>query len=160
MRNYLNAKKTLSILDVGSLDVHNPKKELNFGRYLKGRDNWTYTGLDLVEGANVDVVATGMYEYPFPDNSFDVVVSANTLEHVLDTHKFIKEIARVTRDLVYIAVPNSHPEHCFPIDCWRVFPDGMRFLLKDIAGLEVLDVYRDGRAEKKDTIGIARKIIK
>jgi len=156
IRKYLDPNKELNILEVGSMDVHNPKKQLVFKRYLNN-PKWKFTGLDLAPGNNVDIVANGKYEYPFWDEEFDVVISGNTLEHVEDTHEWIKEVARVSKDLVCIIAPNNHPYHCYPIDCWRVFPDGMRFLLNDIAGMDVLECKMDGGKTKKDTVGIAKK---
>jgi len=45
---------------------------------------------------------------PFPDRSFDVVISNHVIEHVVDAQKHLAEIARVLRDdgLVYLATPN------------------------------------------------------
>ena len=158
VKKYLDPTKPLKILDVGSLDVHNPTKKLTFGRYLAKPPLWEYTGLDLVPGRNVDVVSEEPYHYPFASESFDVVVSGSTLEHVFDMHKFVKEVARLSKDLVIIIAPNTHPEHKYPVDCWRVFPDGMNFLLGEIAGLMVEDVYRGGGKELSSTVGIAKKI--
>lgn len=156
VKKYLDPTKKLKILDVGSLDVHNPVKKLNFGRYLNKPPLWEYTGLDLAPGRNVDVVSEAPYSYPFSMGEFDVVVSGSTLEHVFDTHRFVKELARISRDLVIVIAPNTHPEHRYPVDCWRIFPDGMFWLLGDVAGLNVIDVYRGGGKELSSTVGIAR----
>lgn len=45
---------------------------------------------------------------PFPDQSFDVVISNHIIEHVVSADKHIAEIARVIRSngLVYLATPN------------------------------------------------------
>jgi len=154
---YLDKNQELKILEVGSLDVHNPRKDLVFRRYFRDNPKWEFVGLDIEAGENVDVVSEKPYDYPFPDNHFDVVISGNTLEHVEDLHKIIKEIARIAKDLIYITVPNAHPHHMYPIDCWRIFPDGMRFLLEDIAGLEIVECKKDKKRDEKNTIGIARK---
>jgi len=158
VRKYLNKSKKLKILEVGSLDVHKPRKKLVFRRYFKN-PNWEFIGLDIVSGVNVDVVSKYPYKYPFPDNCFDVVISGNTLEHVEDLHKIVKEMARVSKNLVCIIVPNTHPYHVYPIDCWRIFPDGMRFLLEEIAKLEILECEMFGKkGRQNDTIGIAKKV--
>lgn len=42
---------------------------------------------------------------PFPDNSFDIVVSSHVLEHLPDFMQGLREIHRVTRDRAIVAVP-------------------------------------------------------
>jgi SAM-dependent methyltransferase len=150
----------MSILDVGSFDPHNPARQLNCGRHLKKLPFWKYVGLDIISGPNVNVIADSPYLYPFEDDTFDLVISANTLEHVEDTHAFVKELARVSKDWIIIIVPNTRSEHKYPIDCWRVFPDGMKFLLEKIAGLEIVYVGKGYNGSDIDTVGIARKRIK
>lgn len=139
------------VLDVGSLDIN--------GSYRDIFKN--YTGLDIVEGKNVDIVAKNPYKYPLKDNSYEVVISGQTLEHVEDTHKFIKELARVAKEMVCIIVPaNGILEHRHPVDCWRVYPDGLRFLFEKIAKLKVIDcqLMKNPLNGQRDTIGLAKKI--
>lgn len=137
------------VLDVGSMDCGGTY------RPLFDAAGHIYTGLDLSAGLNVDIVADGLYHYPIADNEYDAVVSGQTVEHVQDMHRWIKEIARVVRPggLVCIIGPNLWEEHRYPVDCWRILPDGMMFLLGDIGNLDVIVTYSVGR----DTIGIARK---
>jgi SAM-dependent methyltransferase len=59
------------VLDIGSLDINGNN------RYLF--DNYTYTGVDIGEGNNVDVVSKG-HEYK-PSKQFDVVISSECFEH-------------------------------------------------------------------------------
>lgn len=154
VKKYLDPDKHLKILEVGSFCTAPPEKNRIFRRYFNNK-NWDFTGLDMAEGFNVDVVAQNPYKYPFEDESFDIVISGNTLEHVEDTHRWIKELTRLTKNLVCIIVPSSRPQHRYPVDCWRVFPDGMRFLLKDIAELNILECRL---CSGEDTIGIATKL--
>lgn len=114
--------------------------------------------MDIAPGRNVDIVSEKMYEYPFKDGEFDVVVSANTMEHVKDIFLWMKELARVSNNLVCVVAPSNHPEHKYPIDCWRVYPDGMRFAMTEIAGLEIIECRLTG-SKLSDTMGIARKKI-
>ena len=87
------------------------------------------------------------------------IINNNSNIQILDQPSNIKEIVRITNDLVWICVPNECKEHRHPVDCWRVFPDGMKFLLKNVGGLEIIRVERS-RHKKEDTIGIAKKIKK
>lgn len=146
---YLDKNKELSILDIGSLDVNGTYKP------LFDNQKWKYTGLDIKEGENVDVVSINQYRYPFDDNSFDVVISGSVIEHVQDTHAFIREAARVMKKdgIMCIIAPWAYPEHKYPVDCWRIMPDGMRFLIEKIGGIKIIDV----RKNETDCIGIAGK---
>jgi len=150
---YLDKSKPLRIIDIGSVDVSG-------GTYksLFENENWEYLGLDLEPGPNVDIVSSDMYDWPVDDESFDIVISGQCIEHVEDTHKWICEVARIAKKGGTICVigPWACPEHRYPIDCWRIFPDGMRFLIEKIAKLEPLDIYRNDHPAM-DCVGIARK---
>ena len=148
IEKYLDKNTKLKILDVGSYNVNGC-----FKKYFKN-PNWEFIGLDIKEGRGVDVVTKDPYKYPFLDNYFDVVISGNTLEHIEDLHAIIMEIVRITKSLVWVSVPNTIKEHKYPIDCWRIFPDGMRFLLENIGKLKILEC----RLSLCDTIGIAKKV--
>lgn len=60
-----------SVLDIGSLDINGNN------RYLFS--NYTYIGVDIGEGRNVDVVCRG-HEFK-SDLQFDVVISTECFEH-------------------------------------------------------------------------------
>lgn len=139
VRRQLKRMNGLSVCDVGSCNV-DAKSELTF-RELFWRHK--YIGLDITEGKNVDVVSKELYRYPFDDETFDVVVSGNTIEHIKDLHKWVLELKRITKKegLICIVGPSAfHMRHLHPVDCWRVYPDGMKFLLEEIAGLEVIKI--------------------
>jgi len=116
---------------------------------------WSYTGLDIVDGGNVDILSTDPYNYPLDDGSFDVVISGSTMEHVQDLHRWTKELLRVVRPAgwVIILTVNEWPEHKHPVDCWRILTDGMSFVLLNTYQASWVSASMDGR----DTIGIARK---
>ena len=123
------------ILDVGSADVNGTF------RPLFDKPRWTYTGLDIVPGTNVDIVAEKPYCWPLEEDSFDVVISGSCLEHVQAPWLWAREVARVVRPggLVMVIAPWRWPQHRHPVDCWRVLPDGMSFLLGGWAGLDVVE---------------------
>jgi SAM-dependent methyltransferase len=78
------------------------------------------------------------YDIPAPDAAFDIVVSGQVIEHVRKPWIWMKELARVcARGGVVVTVnPVSWPYHEAPVDCWRIYPDGMRALCEE-AGLNV-----------------------
>ena len=146
VKEYLKVK-SLNVLDVGSLDVNGCYKELFKDHY--------YLGLDMEEGPNVNVTSKDLYNYPLPCNFFDVIISGQTIEHVPNIYKWIREVQRMLKigGLICIIGPNTWIEHRYPVDCWRIFPDGMRFLLEEVSKLEVIECKTVGN----DTIGIAKK---
>nr|MBA2585907.1 hypothetical protein [Chthoniobacterales bacterium] len=52
------------------------------------------------------------------------------------------QVARALKagGLCCIIVPSSGPEHRFPLDCWRIYPDGLRALAR-YADLDVLEAW-------------------
>jgi hypothetical protein len=70
----------LEILDIGSQVA--TRRQLNY-RPLFDAAGWRYTGMDIEPGENVDVVVRNPYDWKeIASESFDVVVSGQTLEHV------------------------------------------------------------------------------
>ena len=142
---YLDKNKKLEILDVGSYDVNGSYKS------LFQNPNWSYCGLDIVEGPNVDVVSKGLYDFGL-DKQFDVVISGNCLEHVEAPWKWIQEVHKVAKKggLVCIVTPFTAPEHRYPLDCWRILPDGYRYLLEKESDFTILETkYNTSRVRYK-----------
>ncbi len=59
---------------------------------------------------NVDGKTIDIHNLPFDDNSFDVVLCSETLEHVKDLEKATMELIRVCKKLVVITVPYESQE--------------------------------------------------
>jgi SAM-dependent methyltransferase len=79
------------------------------------------------------------YDIPTPEDTFDVVLAAQVVEHVRRIWEWVPELARVTKPggTVILISPISWPHHRVPYDCWRIYPDGMQTLC-DEAGLHVI----------------------
>lgn len=150
LRRY--TKQTAEVLDVGAYDVNGTFRPLVYQR------NWRYTGLDQVAGPNVDVVAKDPFSFPFEAHSFDIVLSGSTMEHVTAFWKWIPELVRVLRPGGLLAI-HTHwqfPEHRYPVDCWRIMPDGMRYLFDETGQL---GNYEIRIANHMDIIGSAFKVL-
>ncbi len=97
--------------------------------------------LDLDERTDIPLTfrATSEYSFPIPKDSYDVVVSGQVIEHVRKIWRWMPEVARVCRPggVVVTINPLSWSYHPAPVDCWRIYPEGMCALCED-AGLEVL----------------------
>lgn len=145
----------ISVVDVGSLDVNG-----NY-RCMFPAPRYSYVGCDIVMGPNVDIV------FDDPDNwqdigQFDVVITSGTIEHVRDIYKFVRNLVSITKPggLVYIHGPAASGFHRYPVDCWRIMPDGMRFLLEDIAKLNVLEIQMSKSPYNEphtDVLSVARR---
>lgn len=94
--------------------------------------------LDLRDEPLLTYHSSSEYEFPVDSASYDIVLSGQVLEHVRRIWVWMRELARVCKKggLVITINPVSWPYHEAPVDCWRVFPDGMRALYED-ASLEV-----------------------
>jgi len=151
---YLSVQGDLCVLDVGARIVSAERKQhLRCNRILFDKQNWVYKGADIVAGKNVDIVLKAPYCWEL-QQQYDVIVSASVLEHVEDMFSWVKEIKKALKPngLCCIATVNTWREHKYPVDCWRIFPDGMNYLLHNVAKLQVLECYKSGR----DTVGIAK----
>lgn len=140
-----------TIGDVGAFDVGNG----NYRKLFEWHE-WTYVGMDLVEGPNVDrTVGDPENFHKIKSNEFDVVISGQTLEHVERPWKFVPELVRILKPggTLCVIAPHTWPYHEHPIDCWRIFPHGMSVLFKD-AGLMIMQTYM----ADTDTVGIGRKV--
>lgn len=124
--------ESASVLDVGSYDVNGTFKPLITER------GWQYTGLDITAGPNVDIVSSDPYHFPVMDNAYDIVISGSTMEHVQAIWQWIPELVRVLKPggLLAITTHWSEREHRYPVDCWRIMPDGMRFLFDQTGKLK------------------------
>jgi SAM-dependent methyltransferase len=157
--HYLDSKPELSVVDIGSCNVAGPNFEHYTYKSLFTRPGWKYTGIDLVLGLNVDTVIKDEHHWlEIPDNSYDVVVSGQAIEHVRYPWVWIREVYRVlkTGGLCCIIGPSAGWIHRYPIDCWRIHPDGMQ-ALADWAGLKVLEAYDNTQLPWIDSVLIGRK---
>src|SRR5262249_52948922 len=91
---------------------------------------WDY--LDLYEHPELTYSASDPYNYPIANDFYDVVISANVMEHVPKIWTWVRELVRITKKggLIITIIPTSWPHHA--PDCWRIYPDGMRALLEDV----------------------------
>jgi SAM-dependent methyltransferase len=130
----------LEILDIGSQVA--TQRQLNY-RPLFDAAAWRYTGMDIEPGENVDVVVRNPYDWKeIAAESFDVVVSGQTLEHVKFFWVTAFEIVRALKEggLACLIAPGAGVEHRFPVDCWRFYRDGMAALC-EFAGVRTVEVY-------------------
>ena len=160
MKHYSNG--IVKVLDVGSYGVNGTFKEI-----FSDKNRFNYVGLDVSAGPNVDYVPRDPYVWQeLADDSFDVMISGQAFEHIEFPWLIIEEMNRTLKPngLICIIAPSRGPEHKYPVDCWRYYPDGFRALAKWV-GLEVLETktfwgstgFTDGSDQWGDTLCILRK---
>jgi len=153
--------ESLQVLDLGSQDVNGSY------RPFFSEPGWKYTGIDMAAGDNVDIVLKTPYAWKeISSSSADVVISGQAFEHIQYFWITMLEIARVLKPggMCCIVAPSSGPEHRYPLDCWRFYPDGMSSLAF-FAQMEVLEAktqwddlgYVDGSDWWHDSVLICRK---
>lgn len=157
---YLGEHNTpLRIADIGSYDVNGSYKP------FFTRPDWTYIGVDLAHGPNVDIVLQSPYILPFASHSLDIMVSGQAFEHIEFFWLTWLEMARVLKPggMIFLIAPSRGPEHRYPQDCWRFYPDGFASLAK-FANFELLEVHTDWHqhndddsAQWGDTVGVFRQ---
>lgn len=156
---FLNNNDHLKILDVGSLDETG---ENNY-RNIFNENNWSYTGLDIEVGPNVDIVINDIYNwFEIPDKGYDVIISGQFFEHLEYFWLTMSQIERVLKPggLVCIIVPSSGHKHGGNmLNCYRFHEDGLKAMAKYV-NLEIINVSVDNRPEAKpwlDACLVARK---
>ncbi len=99
-----------SVLDVGCGEgftlerFHNEK----IGKKLVGIDFLdTAIKIGKKERPYLDLRQGNIYDIPFKDSSFDLVICSEVLEHVDDPKKALKELARVTKKYCLLSVPHE-----------------------------------------------------
>jgi SAM-dependent methyltransferase len=106
------------ILEIGSLDIIGSMPTYNFMN--RGRrwidivsEQKNYTGIDIMPGKNVDIVMNA-HDLKFPDNTFDLVMCLQMLEHDDQPAQTVKEAYRVLQPgcpLILTCAEKNHPEH-------------------------------------------------
>ena len=94
--------------------------------------------IDLYDHPSLTFKSNSEYSFPIADNCYDIVLSGQVIEHVKKPWKWVPELARITKPngLVITINPVSWPYHEAPVDCWRMYPEGMKALYEE-ANLEV-----------------------
>jgi SAM-dependent methyltransferase len=124
---YVKDKK---ILEVGSRDVNGTVRPI-----LTALGPESYLGVDIVAGRSVDRICNvERLVDTFGEETFDVVISSEMLEHVVDWRSAIRNIkGAVSRGGLVIITTRSFgfPHHDWPVDFWRYETDDLRQIFSD-----------------------------
>ncbi len=95
----------VKVLDVGSLDINGNNRHVFEHPY-------SYTGVDLNMGNNVDVVSPGhLYDCGY---QFDVVISSECFEHDMYYARTLQNMIRLLKSnglLIFTCASTGRPEH-------------------------------------------------
>jgi len=113
------ARPGMWVLDVGGRDVNGG------ARLIYEALGCNFTCLDIESDPSVDVVLTPGGVFPFPDGTFDLVVTSSSFEHDPLFWMTMREMARVTKmaGFIYNNAPSRGSYHGFPGDNYRFYYD-------------------------------------
>ena len=144
---YLSLKNIAEMLNlfVTTNNINNLSRVLDVGCAHKpyypffAPTGCNYLGTDIHDGQFVDAVWQPGGRMPFEDESFDVALSTQVLEHVPDPEHVIAEIHRVLKPggRLFLSAPFAWEQHDYPNDYWRFSEDGLRKLLADFGDCRI-----------------------
>lgn len=111
--------------------------------------SWRYTGFDILDGENVDIVGDAHEASRFlPRQSFDAVMSFAVFEHLIMPWKAVIEMNRVLRKgaIGMIFAPQTWPLHEEPWDYFRFSSHAWKALLNPATGFEIVEAVDGARA--------------
>ena len=118
------------VLEVGALDVNGSCRA-----WLETLEPASYVGVDLVLGPGVDeLCAAERLAEKFGEQSFDLVVATELLEHVHDWRGAIHAMKAVLRPggaLLLTTRSPGFPYHGAPLDFWRFEPAHLEAMFAD-----------------------------
>jgi len=108
--NLISKRKVESILDVGCGEgfTLNRLKEKGIGKNLEGVEH----SKDAIELGRkiypqIKIKQGDIYNLPYEDNAFDLVLCTEVLEHLDEPEKALKELIRISNRYLAISVPNE-----------------------------------------------------
>lgn len=142
----------LRVLEIGPDDMPSEVQK------LLGNDTMTWHTLNLRNGEDytrakndrISIIADDEYRYPIEDGVYDVVISTNVAEHVRKLWKWYPELCRVLKPGGHVITvsPISWPYHEAPVDCWRIYPEGIRAVYEDSGLTDVFSTFESVEIEK------------
>jgi len=132
-RDYYNLQENASVLDVGC------GKGFMLHDFKELMPNLTIAGIEISEYAIEHAIETvkpflrvgNAKELPYEDNSFDLVISINTIHNLPleECKRALREIQRVTRKYAFITV-----------DAWRTEQEQKRMMKWNLTALTYMNV--------------------
>lgn len=132
-RDYYNLAEDAAVLDVGCAKgfMLHDFKELMPKMTIAGIDISEYAIANAMENVKHFLQQGNAKELPYPDKSFDLIISINTVHylHLEECKQALREIGRVTRHHAFVVV-----------DAWRNQTQKERLMQWNINGLTYMHV--------------------
>lgn len=127
------------VLEVGSQDVNGTPRPV-----VLPLGPSEYIGVDSEKGPGVDIVSNAdALSATFGEESFDVVISTEMLEHLVDWRPVVQQLKAVLRKEGLLLVTTrspGFPYHPYPIDVWRYTEGDFKAVFSDMS---ILKLTRD-----------------
>ncbi|MCX5782725.1 MAG: methyltransferase domain-containing protein [Elusimicrobia bacterium] len=138
IRNVTNKEELegKQVLEIGSLDVNGSARS-----FIEKMGPSKYLGIDIVNGNGVDEICS-IYDIleKYGNESFDVVVCTEVMEHVKDWKKAISNMKKIIRrgGIILLTTRSSgYKYHAWPYDFWRFEADDMKNIFSDFSILRI-----------------------
>jgi len=114
--------KSNLVYDIGGADRNGSLREFF--------NHMSYKCIDISDGNGVDYIIDPAEQYPFSENTVDVIISTSCFEHDPCFWVTFKEMCRILKPggYIYTSVPSSGGYHMYPGDNWRFYPDAAQSL--------------------------------
>jgi len=145
----LEQQRRVRVLDLGGSDVNGSYRD------IFAHPRYAYTAADIAAGPGVQLVLQDPYRLPIDDGSVDIIISGQMFEHCEFFWLTFAEMVRVLAPggFIFLIAPSAGPEHRYPVDCYRFYPDAYRALARH-ANCRLLEVWRDERGPWQDLVGV------
>lgn len=118
------------VIDVGACDFNGSIRPL-----IEAWGCESYLGVDMIEGPAVDrVINADHLLEEFGENSFDVVLSLEMMEHTRHWQTSLHNMKRICKPgglLIITAPARGYNYHGYPTDFWRYQPEDFQEVLSD-----------------------------